>query len=102
CHSADPGAGLPAGATQLMSTPTTGSATAAGASAPATSAMNKTTCEPRLMWIPLRPGKQRARRVRTCDAGIVTIRVVVAEDNLLVREGLERLLGLQADVEVVA
>jgi DNA-binding NarL/FixJ family response regulator len=33
---------------------------------------------------------------------MVTIRVVVAEDNLLVREGLERLLGLQADVEVVA
>jgi DNA-binding NarL/FixJ family response regulator len=32
----------------------------------------------------------------------VAIRVVVAEDNLLVREGLERLLGLQADVEVVA
>jgi DNA-binding NarL/FixJ family response regulator len=30
------------------------------------------------------------------------IRVAVAEDNLLVREGLERLLGLQADVEVVA
>jgi DNA-binding NarL/FixJ family response regulator len=30
------------------------------------------------------------------------IRVVVAEDNLLVREGLERLLELQADVEVVA
>jgi DNA-binding NarL/FixJ family response regulator len=33
---------------------------------------------------------------------MVAIRVVVAEDNLLVREGLERLLGLQADVEVVA
>jgi len=32
----------------------------------------------------------------------VTIRVAVAEDNLLVREGLERLLELQADVEVVA
>jgi DNA-binding NarL/FixJ family response regulator len=32
----------------------------------------------------------------------VTIRVAVAEDNLLVREGLERLLGLQADLEVVA
>jgi DNA-binding NarL/FixJ family response regulator len=30
------------------------------------------------------------------------IRVAVAEDNLLVREGLERLLGLQADLEVVA
>jgi DNA-binding NarL/FixJ family response regulator len=28
--------------------------------------------------------------------------VAVAEDNLLVREGLERLLGLQPDVEVVA
>jgi DNA-binding NarL/FixJ family response regulator len=35
-------------------------------------------------------------------ARVVTIRVAVAEDNLLVREGLERLLGLQADVEVVA
>jgi DNA-binding NarL/FixJ family response regulator len=33
---------------------------------------------------------------------MVAIRVVVAEDNLLVREGLERLLGLQGDVEVVA
>jgi DNA-binding NarL/FixJ family response regulator len=32
----------------------------------------------------------------------VAIRVAVAEDNLLVREGLERLLGLQPDVEVVA
>jgi len=32
----------------------------------------------------------------------VTIRVAVAEDNLLVREGLERLLGLQSDLEVVA
>jgi DNA-binding NarL/FixJ family response regulator len=32
----------------------------------------------------------------------VTIRVAVAEDNLLVREGLARLLGLQADLEVVA
>jgi DNA-binding NarL/FixJ family response regulator len=32
----------------------------------------------------------------------VTIRVAVAEDNLLVREGLERLLALQDDVEVVA
>jgi DNA-binding NarL/FixJ family response regulator len=32
----------------------------------------------------------------------VAIRVAIAEDNLLVREGLERLLGLQADVEVVA
>jgi DNA-binding NarL/FixJ family response regulator len=32
----------------------------------------------------------------------VTIRVAVAEDNLLVREGLERLLGLQPDLEVVA
>ena len=32
----------------------------------------------------------------------MTIRVAVAEDNLLVREGLERLLGLQDDVEVVA
>jgi DNA-binding NarL/FixJ family response regulator len=31
----------------------------------------------------------------------VTIRIAVAEDNLLVREGLERLLGLQADLEVV-
>lgn len=30
------------------------------------------------------------------------IRVAVAEDNLLVREGLERLLGLQTDLEVVA
>lgn len=32
----------------------------------------------------------------------MAIRVAVAEDNLLVREGLERLLGLQPDVEVVA
>lgn len=32
----------------------------------------------------------------------MTIRVAVAEDNLLVREGLERLLALQDDVEVVA
>jgi DNA-binding NarL/FixJ family response regulator len=32
----------------------------------------------------------------------VAIRVAVAEDNLLVREGLERLLELQPDVEVVA
>jgi DNA-binding NarL/FixJ family response regulator len=32
----------------------------------------------------------------------VAIRVAVAEDNLFVREGLERLLGLQPDVEVVA
>src|SRR2546423_1664336 len=32
----------------------------------------------------------------------VAIRVAIAEDNLLVREGLERLLGLQADIEVVA
>jgi DNA-binding NarL/FixJ family response regulator len=32
----------------------------------------------------------------------VTIRVAVAEDNLLVREGLERLLGLQPDVDIVA
>jgi DNA-binding NarL/FixJ family response regulator len=32
----------------------------------------------------------------------VPIRVAVAEDNLLVREGLERLLDLQADVAVVA
>jgi DNA-binding NarL/FixJ family response regulator len=32
----------------------------------------------------------------------VAIRVAIAEDNLLVREGLERLLGLQPDVEVVA
>jgi DNA-binding NarL/FixJ family response regulator len=30
------------------------------------------------------------------------IRVAVAEDNLLVREGLERLLGLHDDLEVVA
>jgi DNA-binding NarL/FixJ family response regulator len=32
----------------------------------------------------------------------VAIRVAVAEDNLLVREGLERLLALQPDIEVVA
>jgi DNA-binding NarL/FixJ family response regulator len=32
----------------------------------------------------------------------VAIRVAVAEDNLLVREGLERLLGLQSDIEIVA
>jgi DNA-binding NarL/FixJ family response regulator len=32
----------------------------------------------------------------------VAIRIAIAEDNLLVREGLERLLGLQPDVEVVA
>jgi DNA-binding NarL/FixJ family response regulator len=32
----------------------------------------------------------------------VPIRLVIAEDNLLVREGIERLLGLQPDVEVVA
>jgi DNA-binding NarL/FixJ family response regulator len=32
----------------------------------------------------------------------VAIRVAIAEDNLLVREGLERLFELQADVEVVA
>jgi DNA-binding NarL/FixJ family response regulator len=32
----------------------------------------------------------------------VAIRVAVAEDNLLVREGLERLLELQTDIEVVA
>ena len=32
----------------------------------------------------------------------MTIRVAVAEDNLLVREGLERLLGLQPDLDVVA
>ena len=32
----------------------------------------------------------------------MAIRVAIAEDNLLVREGLERLLGLQPDVEVVA
>jgi DNA-binding NarL/FixJ family response regulator len=35
-------------------------------------------------------------------AGAVAIRVAIAEDNLLVREGLERLLGLQSDIEVVA
>jgi DNA-binding NarL/FixJ family response regulator len=32
----------------------------------------------------------------------VAIRVAVGEDNLLVREGLERLLGLQPDIDVVA
>jgi DNA-binding NarL/FixJ family response regulator len=32
----------------------------------------------------------------------VPIRLVIAEDNLLVREGIERLLGLQPDIEVVA
>jgi DNA-binding NarL/FixJ family response regulator len=32
----------------------------------------------------------------------VAIRVAIAEDNLLVREGLERLFGLQPDIEVVA
>jgi DNA-binding NarL/FixJ family response regulator len=32
----------------------------------------------------------------------VAIRVVIAEDNLLVREGIERLLELQPDIEVVA
>jgi CheY-like chemotaxis protein len=31
----------------------------------------------------------------------VAIRVVIAEDNLLVREGVERLLGLQPDIQVV-
>jgi DNA-binding NarL/FixJ family response regulator len=32
----------------------------------------------------------------------VTIRLVIAEDSLLVREGIERLLDLQPDIEVVA
>jgi DNA-binding NarL/FixJ family response regulator len=32
----------------------------------------------------------------------VPIRLVIAEDNLLVREGIEGLLGLQPDIEVVA
>jgi DNA-binding NarL/FixJ family response regulator len=32
----------------------------------------------------------------------VAIRVVVAEDNYLVREGVVRLLGIEADIEVVA
>jgi DNA-binding NarL/FixJ family response regulator len=32
----------------------------------------------------------------------VAIRLVIAEDNLLVREGVERLLELQPDIEVVA
>jgi DNA-binding NarL/FixJ family response regulator len=32
----------------------------------------------------------------------VTIRVVVAEDSLLVREGIAKLLEAQADIEVVA
>jgi DNA-binding NarL/FixJ family response regulator len=32
----------------------------------------------------------------------VPIRLVIAEDNLLVREGVERLLELQPDIEVVA
>jgi DNA-binding NarL/FixJ family response regulator len=32
----------------------------------------------------------------------VAIRVVLAEDNLLVREGLQRLLGTRDDIEVVA
>jgi DNA-binding NarL/FixJ family response regulator len=32
----------------------------------------------------------------------VAIRIVIAEDNLLVREGVERLLELQPDIEVVA
>ena len=32
----------------------------------------------------------------------VPIRIVIAEDNLLVREGIERLLGLQPDIDVVA
>ena len=34
--------------------------------------------------------------------GAGPVRVAVAEDNLLVREGLERLLGLQPDLQVVA
>jgi DNA-binding NarL/FixJ family response regulator len=32
----------------------------------------------------------------------VAIRLVIAEDNLLVREGVERLLELQPDIQVVA
>jgi DNA-binding NarL/FixJ family response regulator len=32
----------------------------------------------------------------------VAIRLVIAEDNLLVREGVERLLDLQPDIEVAS
>ena len=32
----------------------------------------------------------------------MTVRVVVADDNFLLREGLERLLATVADLEVVA
>ncbi len=35
-------------------------------------------------------------------ARLVAIRLVIAEDNLLVREGVERLLELQPDIEVAA
>ena len=41
-------------------------------------------------------------RARTAYAAAVTLRIVVAEDSLLVREGIQRVLDLQNDLSVVA
>ena len=53
---------------------------------------------------PLHPRAQctSLRRARGAYARDVAIRVVLAEDSLLVREGVRRLLDLQPGVEVVA
>ena len=43
-------------------------------------------------------------RTRWADpyGSAVTIRVVIAEDSLIVREGIQQILGLAPDIEVVA
>ena len=61
---------------------------------------------------PERPGKSNSRagpiesgllgRHYAAYAGAVPLRVILAEDNLLVREGVQRLLEAQPDVELVA
>jgi DNA-binding NarL/FixJ family response regulator len=41
-------------------------------------------------------------RASTCDSAFVRIRVVLAEDNTLVREGVRRLLEREPDIEIAA
>src|SRR5262252_1178156 len=51
----------------------------------------------------VRPGCARGKPALTGYAeAAVAVRVVLAEDNLLVREGVQRLLAAQDDIEVVA
>src|SRR5262249_23634711 len=47
-------------------------------------------------------GAPPGRRLRLAGGGLMTIRVVLAEDSFLVREGVRRMLEAEPEIEVVA